>query len=147
MNNVIKKRITIVLGILFLIVAVLTIQVMSTSETSAPFSELTSINDAADIKLTVETPSFRKTEISINFQDNETLINLMNRVVEKDKSFNFKTTDSSFGPYLTEVNGYKANDSKKEFWKIVINSKDSQEGIGTYIVKKNDVIEFKIDTF
>lgn len=55
-----------------------------------------------------------------------------------------ETQNSSFGEFVTSLNGKKA-DSTKEFWGFYVNGKMASEGAGTYKTKDADVIVWKID--
>jgi maltose-binding protein MalE len=49
--------------------------------------------------------------------------------------------------FITSINGRRAEDSKREFWKLVINGEDAQVGAGSYTIEKNDSIVWEIDTY
>lgn len=49
--------------------------------------------------------------------------------------------------YVVEIEGRKADDAKKEFWSLYINGTISPVGAGSYILKNNDNIEWKIETY
>ena len=49
--------------------------------------------------------------------------------------------------YVIEINGRKADDSKKEFWSFYVNGKMSLVGAGSYLLKNGDKIEWKIETY
>lgn len=58
-----------------------------------------------------------------------------------------KMTGEGENAFVTEINGREASSDKKEFWKLVINGKDSEVGAGSYIVKENDKLSWEIDTY
>lgn len=49
--------------------------------------------------------------------------------------------------YITAINGRKADVSKKEYWAFYINGKLSSVGAGSYQLRPNDQIEWKIETY
>ena len=49
--------------------------------------------------------------------------------------------------YVTAINGRVASETGKEFWAFYINGKQAQVGAGSYFVKNNDTIEWKIETY
>jgi hypothetical protein len=49
--------------------------------------------------------------------------------------------------FVTTIDGYIADPNKKEFWAFYVNGKQAEVGAGTYIVKNNDTIEWKIETY
>lgn len=57
------------------------------------------------------------------------------------------TTGTGVNAFVTSINGRAASSDKKEFWKLVINGKDSQVGAGSYMVKEGDNIVWEIATY
>ena len=49
--------------------------------------------------------------------------------------------------FVVEINGRKADETKKEFWAFYINGKMSAVGAGSYKLKNNDKIEWKIENY
>lgn len=49
--------------------------------------------------------------------------------------------------YVTVINGRRADVSKKEYWAFYINGKLSSVGAGSYQLRPNDKIEWKIKTY
>jgi hypothetical protein len=49
--------------------------------------------------------------------------------------------------FVTGINGYTANDAKKEFWAFYVNGKTSDVGAGSYVTKAGDQIQWKIATY
>jgi len=49
--------------------------------------------------------------------------------------------------FVTAIDGKIADDSKKEFWAFYLNGKQAEVGAGSYILKPNDKIEWKIETY
>lgn len=49
--------------------------------------------------------------------------------------------------FVTSINGYKADDAKHEFWKLIVNGQDAQVGAGSLVTKSSDTIEWQIDTY
>lgn len=49
--------------------------------------------------------------------------------------------------YVTTIDGREAFSAKKEFWAFYINGKQATIGAGSYFVKNNDTIEWKIETY
>ena len=40
-----------------------------------------------------------------------------------------------------------ASSNDKEFWALYVNGKQAEVGAGTYIIKNNDTIEWRIETY
>jgi len=49
--------------------------------------------------------------------------------------------------FITSIDGRTASDEKREFWAFYVNGKQAEVGAGTYVVKNNDTIEWKIETY
>lgn len=49
--------------------------------------------------------------------------------------------------FITSIDGRAADSQKREFWAFYVNGKQAQVGAGSYFVKKNDTIEWKIETY
>lgn len=49
--------------------------------------------------------------------------------------------------FVTSINGRLADQSKKEFWAFYVNGKPAQVGAGSYILKAEDKIEWKLETY
>jgi len=49
--------------------------------------------------------------------------------------------------YITSIDGRSASSESKEFWSFYINGKQSPVGAGSYFLKNNDTIEWKIETY
>lgn len=66
------------------------------------------------------------------------LLNITHKIVTKGQKEN---------AFVTTIDNRLANPQKKEFWAFHINGKQAMAGAGTYIVKNNDTIEWKIETY
>jgi len=49
--------------------------------------------------------------------------------------------------FITSIDGREASTEKREFWAFYVNGKQAEVGAGTYKVKNNDTIEWKIETY
>lgn len=58
-----------------------------------------------------------------------------------------KTEGSGINAYITSLNGRAADSKKNEFWELTINGKPSEVGAGSYIIKAEDKIIWKITNF
>ena len=66
------------------------------------------------------------------------LLNTTHKIVAKGEKEN---------AFITAIDGRVADPQKKEFWAFYVNGKQAQVGAGSYIIKKNDTIEWKIETY
>jgi hypothetical protein len=60
---------------------------------------------------------------------------------------NVKTSGRGEMAFVTSIDGKEADASKNEFWELVINGESSQVGAGSYEVKSDDKIEWRINKF
>ncbi|MCX6706365.1 MAG: DUF4430 domain-containing protein [Candidatus Woesebacteria bacterium] len=58
-----------------------------------------------------------------------------------------KLEGSGINAYITSLNGRTADTTKNEFWEFDINGKASEVGAGSYIIKAEDKIIWKITNF
>jgi hypothetical protein len=57
---------------------------------------------------------------------------------------NVTTQSSSYGEFVTGINGIEAN-GKTEFWSFYVNGKMASEGAGTYKTTNGEKIEWRIE--
>lgn len=81
-----------------------------------------------------------KTTSSFSFTPGETALQLLN------KTHSIQTIGKEKNAFITVIDGEKA-DSKKEFWSFSVNGKQAEVGAGSYLLKNNDTIEWKIEAF
>lgn len=58
-----------------------------------------------------------------------------------------KTTGDGANAYVTSLEGYTANTSKKEYWALFVNGKMSDVGAGSYVTKTGDQLRWEIQTY
>ena len=49
--------------------------------------------------------------------------------------------------FITSIDGEKASVEQREFWAFYVNEKQAEVGAGSYILKNNDTIEWKIEKY
>ena len=57
------------------------------------------------------------------------------------------TKGEGVNAFVISINGREASSETKEYWELLINGKSSAVGAGSYIVKQDDKIEWKISKF
>lgn len=67
--------------------------------------------------------------------------------ITEENATNVKMSGEGANAFVTGINGTDADSKKNEFWKLVINGKDSEVGAGSYTIAKGDIITWEIDTF
>ena len=49
--------------------------------------------------------------------------------------------------FVISIDGRSVNEENKEFWSFYVNGKQAEVGAGSYFIKNNDTIEWKIETY
>ncbi len=79
-------------------------------------------------------------------EENETAFDYMTRLAAADPEFSFEYSDSSFGKFVTAVNGIAA-DSTSEFWELSVNGNPAAVGISDLVLAEGDVVDWKLVAF
>lgn len=66
------------------------------------------------------------------------LLTLTHKIVTKGEKEN---------TFVTSIDGRIASGDKREFWAFYVNGKQAAVGAGSYFMKNNDTIEWKIETY
>ncbi len=82
----------------------------------------------------------RKITTSLAFKDGETALQLLNNTHKVDAK------GQNENAFVTAIDGAAA-DNSKEFWSFYVNGKQAEVGAGSYVLKNNDTIEWKIEAF
>lgn len=79
------------------------------------------------------------------FVSSTTVFNLMAKLQSENKiSFSGKEY-SGMGFFVDEINGIKNDNLTGKYWIYYINGKSAQVGVSNYIIKPNDLIEWKYE--
>ena len=81
-----------------------------------------------------------------NFSKSEVVVGKTALDLTKEKT-NIKTKGEGVNAYVTEINGQEALNSKKEFWAFYVNGKMAEVGAGSYKLKEDDKIEWRIEKY
>ena len=84
-----------------------------------------------------ETLVFSKHEIS----GQSTALDLLKQTAK------IKTKGEGQNAFVVEINGRVADNKKKEYWAFFVNGQPATVGAGSYQLKKNDQVEWKIATY
>lgn len=108
----------------------------------------------AEPKLNSVTVNVIKVSETINSGEDTTKVYISKEVVEGktaldllQKTTKIQTKGEGKNAFITEINGRHADDSKREFWAFYVNGKQAEVGAGSYVIKNNDEIEWKIETY
>ncbi len=84
-----------------------------------------------------ETLVFSKQEISAQ----STALDLLKQTTK------IKANGEGQNAFVVEINGRAADNKKKEYWAFFVNGQPATVGAGSYQLKENDQIEWKIATY
>lgn len=82
--------------------------------------------------------SLDKRAVSYEGQTGQTALAILKSLAD------VKTKDSSYGEFVTAINGVEA-DGSKEFWSFYVNGTLASEGAGTYKTTKGEMIQWKVE--
>lgn len=70
------------------------------------------------------------------------------QMISSDSDFQFETKDfSAMGKFVTKIGGVENNENNSgKYWIYYINGESAKTGISNYILKPNDLIEWKYET-
>ncbi len=77
----------------------------------------------------------------LTVEEGKTALELLQETAE------IETDGKNENAFVISINGRKADNSKKEFWAFYVNGKQAETGAGSYIIKSNDAIVWKIENF
>lgn len=58
-------------------------------------------------------------------------------------AFCFTVRESSWGPYITSVQGLKANNNDRSYWELLSEDKPLSQGVGSYVVHNGENLEVR----
>ncbi|XP_077604893.1 transcobalamin-1 [Crocuta crocuta] len=115
------------------------------------------------VEPTTATPPLTPSQIQVNYSvviNNDTystvvsvangsvFLNVMEAAQKKNETlFRFTVEESSWGPYVTSVQGLEANNNKRTFWELLSNGIPLEQGVGSYVVHKGENLEVRWSTY
>lgn len=93
----------------------------------------------ASVKINYDTRENLYSDIEIN--EGQTALDITQKVAS------ISAIGEGATAYVTSINGRAADKGKKEFWEMLINNQSSQVGAGSYKVRDNDKIDWRIGTY
>ncbi len=137
-----KRNIAYTIVVLALIGSLFTVQSFFTDRSPVAKEQIT--NESIHYSQKISVPSGQKKEfnnLSADRKDNLTALSALKDVVA------VQTNGKGINAFITSIDNRKADDAKKEFWAFYVNGKQAELGAGSYIIKNNDKIEWKIETY
>ncbi|KAL2806023.1 transcobalamin-1 precursor [Daubentonia madagascariensis] len=71
-------------------------------------------------------------------------LDVMEEAQKQNKTvFGFTMEESEWGPYITSVQGLRANNNDRTYWELLSGGKPLSQGVGSYIVHEGDNLEVR----
>uniref|UniRef100_A0A8C0WSW4 Transcobalamin-like C-terminal domain-containing protein n=1 Tax=Castor canadensis TaxID=51338 RepID=A0A8C0WSW4_CASCN len=84
----------------------------------------------------------------VNVSRGSVFLEVMEEAQKENKTiFGFTVEQSSWGPYVTSVQGLRANNNDKTYWEIMSGGKPLDQGIGSYVVHNGENLEVRWSTY
>jgi len=100
-----------------------------------------SLSPSFSIRQTIEIDGVKKASPPFSIRGKQTALQILtstHTVISQGEKEN---------AFITAIDGRSAAESKREFWAFYVNGKQADVGAGSYILKNNDTIEWKIETY
>ncbi|XP_034623580.1 transcobalamin-1-like [Trachemys scripta elegans] len=86
--------------------------------------------------------------ISVTVPQGSVFFKVMEVAQDKDPSkFSFTYTQSSWGPYITSVQGLQADNNQHTYWQLLSNGIPLSQGAGDYVVSNSERLEVKFSVY
>ncbi|XP_004478014.1 transcobalamin-1 [Dasypus novemcinctus] len=89
-------------------------------------------------------------KINETYSTNVTVLNgsvfldVMEAAQRQNKTiFGFTKEESSWGPYITSVQGLRANNNDRTYWELLSGGKPLSQGVGSYVVHSGENLEIR----
>lgn len=127
------------MGLALMIIGASTIIINIDNESKKDSASVSSMENQLDEPISVSkiTSNADGTVVSYQGQADRTALELLKDLTE------VVTEDSSFGEYVTTINGVEQGDDK--YWMFYINGEAASVGAGEYITKEGDNVEWKLE--
>nr|XP_004667750.1 transcobalamin-1 [Jaculus jaculus] len=80
----------------------------------------------------------------ITIPNGSVFIDVMKAAQKKNETlFGFTVKQSSWGPYITSVQGIKANNNDRTYWELLSGGKPLSQGVGNYVVHNGENLEIR----
>lgn len=106
------------------------------------------IQQKTEIKKTKSIKVYEKIVYNNKTQEKEINTKEGTTALEALKNSDFiKINGEGQNSFVTEINGVKADDKKREFWSFYVNGKEAAVGAGSYNLRNEDKVEWKLSTY
>ncbi|XP_043338704.1 transcobalamin-1 isoform X5 [Cervus canadensis] len=92
------------------------------------------------VKYSVRINQTSHTEVTV--RKGSVFLDVMKAAQEKNETlFRFTVEETSWGPYVTSVQGIRASSSDRTYWQLLSNGQPLSQGAGSYVVQNGDNLE------
>ncbi|KAF3822109.1 hypothetical protein GH733_007483 [Mirounga leonina] len=89
-----------------------------------------------------------KDRIVVSVANGSVFLDVMEQAQKENATlFSFTVEESSWGPYITTVQGIKANNNDRTYWELLSNGEHLSQGAGSYVVHAGDDLEVRWSTY
>ncbi|XP_072649801.1 transcobalamin-1 isoform X1 [Canis lupus baileyi] len=82
--------------------------------------------------------------IVVSVANGSVFLDVMEKAQKENATlFSFTAEESSWGPYITTVQGIKANSNERTYWALLSNGKPLSQGAGSYVVHAGENLEVR----
>ncbi|XP_047371877.1 transcobalamin-1 [Sciurus carolinensis] len=86
--------------------------------------------------------------INVTVPNGSVFLDVMKAAQKKNETtFGFTMEQSSWGPYITSVQGLYANNNKRTYWELLSDGKALSQGVGSYVVHEEENLEIRWSTY
>ncbi|XP_019831436.2 transcobalamin-1 [Bos indicus] len=94
------------------------------------------------VKYSVRINKTSHTEVTV--RKGSVFLDVMKAAQEKNETlFRFTVEETSWGPYITSVQGIKASNNDRTYWKLLSNGQPLSQGAGSHVVQNGDNLEVR----
>ncbi|KAM5319529.1 transcobalamin-1 isoform 2-T2 [Glossophaga mutica] len=98
------------------------------------------------VNYTVKTNETYFTNVTV--KNGSVFLDVMKRAQQINGTvFRFTYVESSWGPYITSVQGLEANNNDKTYWELLSEGKPLSQGVGSYVVHNGENLEVRWSTY
>ncbi|XP_004714984.1 transcobalamin-1 [Echinops telfairi] len=81
---------------------------------------------------------------TVTVRNGSVFLDVMEKAQEHNKTiFGFTMKETSWGPYITSVQGLKANSNERTYWEILSGGIPLSQGVGSYVVHDGEYLEIR----
>ncbi|KAF6106614.1 transcobalamin 1 [Phyllostomus discolor] len=85
---------------------------------------------------------------NVTVKNGSVFLDVMKRAQQINETvFRFTYVETSWGPYITSVQGLEANSNDRTYWELLSEGKPLSQGVGSYVVHNGENLEVRWSTY